>query len=272
MQLRATAFQLSRILHVVSLWLLSLAAVAMVVVTTLSALGVLPWLSIQAGFGEPSPLAGMIAQIGLTALLVLLAGFFPASSRVLQLETSHRNFRMGMKDVAEAYHAAHVADRKGVFSLSSEFDQVRERIDYLREHPDLKLLEADILTLAAQMSQQSHRLAEIYSDDRVARAKDFLAQRQQEIEHQHKRIEEALRTCREIMRWNSQVELEEAVVASQLQQLDEQLQSVLPALGYSFDADHAAANHASSDQGVTHGQGIARPGNVLPLNERHAAE
>ena len=39
MQLRATAFQLSRILHVISLWLLSLAAVAMVVVTALSALG-----------------------------------------------------------------------------------------------------------------------------------------------------------------------------------------------------------------------------------------
>ena len=272
MQLRATAFQLSRILHVVSLWLLSLAAVAMVVVTALSALGVMPWLTIQAGFGEPSPIAGMVAQIGLTALLVLLAGFFPASSRVLQLEASHRNFRIGMKDVAEAYHAAHVADRKGVFSLSSEFDQVRERIDYLREHPDLKLLEADILTLAAQMSQQSHRLAETYADERVARARDFLAQRQQEVEDQHKRIEEALRTCREIMRWNSQVELEEAVVASQLQQLDEQLQSVLPALGYSFDADHAAASHASADQGVTHGQGISRPGNVLPLNERHAAE
>ena len=117
------------------------------------------------------------------------------------------------------------------------------------------------------MSQQSHRLAEIYNDQRVARAKDFLAQRQKEVEDQQARIAEALKVCREIMRWNSQVELGEAMVASQLQQLDEQLQSVLPALGYSFDADHSAA-----DQGVTHGQGLSRPGNVLPLNERHAAE
>ena len=60
----------------------------------------------------------------------------------------------------------------------------RERIDYLRQHPDLKLLEADILTLAAQMSQQSHRLAEIYNDERVTRAKDFLQQRQREAEDQ----------------------------------------------------------------------------------------
>jgi hypothetical protein len=272
MQLRATTFQLSRILHVVSLWLLGLAAIAMVVVTALSALGLLPWLTFQAGFGAPSPYAGMVAQIGLTALLVLVAGFFPSSARVLQLETSHRNFRIGMNDVAQAYHAAHVADRKGVFTLSSEFDQVRERIDYLREHPDLKLLEADILTLAAQMSQQSHRLAEIYADERVARAKDFLAQRQQEAEDQQARISEALKTCREIMRWNSQIELEESVVASQLQQLDEQLQEVLPALGYSFDGDHAREEPAAPAPVVTHGQAVGRPDNVRALGERHAAE
>ena len=97
-----------------------------------------------------------------------------------------------MADVAEAYHHAHAGDRQGVFRLSSEFDQVRERIEYLRDHPDLKLLEADVLTLAAQMSQQSHRLAEIYSDERVARAKDFLQQRQEEAEEQQRRIVEAL--------------------------------------------------------------------------------
>lgn len=278
MQARATMYQAVRILHVVALWLLSLAALAMVVVTVLSALGVLPWLTLDAGFGGPSASAGMVAQIGLTALLVLVAAFFPSSSRVLALENSHRSFRIGMKDVAEAYHAAHVADRKGVFTLSSEFDQVRERIDYLREHPDLKLLEADILTLAAQMSQQSHRLAQIYNEERVQRAKDFLAQRQQEVEEQQARIAEALKTCREIMRWNSQVELEEAVVASQLQQLDEQLQEVLPALGYSFDGTTASAEPApriaseGEPHGPAQGQPVERPDNVLPLGERHAAE
>jgi chromosome segregation ATPase len=168
--------------------------------------------------------------------------------------------------VANAYHAAHVADRKGVFTLSSEFDAVRERIDYLREHPDLKLLEADILTLAAQMSKQSHRLAEIYNDARVSRAKDFLAQRQAEAEDQQQRIAEALRVCREIMRWSSQVELEEAMVASQLQQLDEQLQAALPALGYSLD------KAGSESAGVAHGQSVVRPDNIVPMGQRPAAE
>lgn len=273
MQFRATVNNLVRILHVISLWVLGLAALAMVAATVLSALGVIPWLTLQAGFGEASADAGMVAQIGLTALLVLVAGFFPSSSRVMQLENSHRSFKLAMKDVAEAYHAAHVADRKGVFTLSSEFDQVRERIDYLREHPDLKLLEADILTLAAQMSQQSHRLAEIYNDERVSRARDFLAQRQQEVEEQQKRIAEALRTCREIMRWNSQVELEEAVVASQIAQLDEQLQEVLPALGYSFDKEQPESLPATESHMVAHGQ-AARPDNIVAMGDqaRHAAE
>lgn len=271
MQLRATTQQFARIVHVIALWVLGLAAVAMVALTLASALGLLPWLTLQAGFGAPSPLAGMVAQIGLTALLVVLAGFFPSSLRVLQLETSHRNFRIGMRDVAEAYHAAHVADRKGVFTMSSEFDQVRERIDYLREHPDLKLLEADILTLAAQMSQQSHRLAEIYNEDRVRRAKDFLAQRQQEAEEQQAKIAEALKTCREIMRWNGQVELEESVVQSQLQQLDEQLQQVLPALGYSFDGGKEIGEPEEQTALLTDGAIVTRPEGLEPMPEQRLA-
>jgi hypothetical protein len=123
------------------------------------------------------------------------------------------------------------------------------------------------------MSQQSHRLAEIYNDERVDRARAFLAQRQQEVEEQQARIAEALRACRELMRWNSQVELEESVVASQLQQLDEQLQELLPALGYSFDGAKAEAEEAPEGaQGVTHGAGVTRPDNIVPMGERHAAE
>jgi hypothetical protein len=271
MQLRATMTTFVRILHVISLWVIGLAALAMVAATILSALGVIPWLQLEAGFGATSPMAGMVAQIGLTALLVLIAGFFPSSLRVMQLENSHRSFKIQMKDVSEAYHAAHVADRKGVFTLSSEFDQVRERIDYLRQHPDLKLLEADIITLAAQMSQQSHRLAEIYNDSRVARAKDFLAQRQHEVEEQQRRIEEALKTCREIMRWNSQVELDEAVVQSQLQQLDEQLQEVLPALGYSFDAVKGDSDEAPAEQLPSPDPAHAAAQPVRPLAEQRLA-
>jgi hypothetical protein len=267
MKFRAIMQQLVRILHVISLYVLGLAALAMVVATALSAVGILPWLTLQAGFGGAvSPNAGMVVQIGLTALVVMIAAFFPSSTRILALEKSHRDFRISMQDVAEAYHTAHVADRKGVFTLSSEFDQVRERLDYLRQHPDLKLLEADILTLAAQMGQQSHRLAEVYNDQRVARAKDFLAQRQKEAEEQQARIAEALKVCREIMRWNSQVELDEAMVASQLQQLDEQLQATLPALGYSLEGARP------EPEAAVHGQSVTRPDNIFPMGERHAAE
>jgi uncharacterized membrane protein YgaE (UPF0421/DUF939 family) len=145
-----------------------------------------------------------------------------------------------------------------VFSLSSEFDAVRERLAYLRDHPDMGMLESDILTLAAQMGQQARHLADVYSDQKVARAKDFLTQRQQEAEDQQARIVEALHVMREIRRWADQVETEEAIVASQLGQLDEQLQAILPALGYDFQTTEVI-----EDQ---------RPDNVVPLPTKSAAE
>jgi hypothetical protein len=290
MPLGASLHSVARIAHAVSQYVIGLAAVGMAGITLGSALGLWPWLSLEASWGgTPLPDFGMAAQIGLTLFLALVCAFFPSSWRVLALERSHRDFRIGMKDVAEAYHAAHMADRKGVFTLSGEFDAIRERMEWLRDHPDLKLLEADILTVAAQMSQQSHRLATVYSEERVSRARDFLAQRQKEAEEQQKRIEEALAVCRELMRWNSQVELEEAMVASQLSQLDDQLHAILPALGYSFDGAspakaeeksvEVAAGAAMPDateeqeaQPVRHGQAVSRPDNVLPMQLKPAAE
>ncbi|WP_208103319.1 DNA repair protein [Rubellimicrobium sp. CFH 75288] len=284
MRMGTTLQTFGRVLHAVSLYALGLAAVGMVGITLGSLLGLWPWLELDARWGAIELAAfGMWAQIGLTLFLVLITAFFPSSLRVLTLEKSHRDFRIGMRDVAEAYHAAHMADRQGVFTLSGEFDAVRERLEWLRDHPDLKLLEADVLTVAAQMSQQSHRLAQIYSEERVQRARDFLAQRQKEAEEQQKRIQEALATMREIMRWNSQVELEEATVASQLQQLDEQLHEILPALGYSFEGDGptrepAAAtpavepSAAAEEPAFRHGPSVRRPDNVLPMAVKPAAE
>lgn len=236
MQVRATLGVVRGLGHVLALYALALVALLVVATTVLSALGVVPWLSLSAGFdGTEHPQAGMVAQIGVATLLCLLVALVPGINRMLALERSHRAFRMTMTDVASAYHAAHAADRKGAFALSSEFDQVRERIDYLRGHPDLRLLEADVLTTAAQMSQQSHRLAVIYSDERVTRAKDFLAQRQKEVEDQRVQIARAREVCREILRWASQVELGEAEVATELERLEEQLQAALPALGFGPD-------------------------------------
>ena len=75
--------------------------------------------------------------------------------------------------------------------------------------------------------------------------------------------------CREIGRWTSQVELEEAMVASQLQVLDEQLQAVLPSLGYRLASpkpDEAAPEEGAADGTVT------RPPNVVAMGPRPAAE
>lgn len=273
MSIRANLSALGRIAHAAALLLVLAGAGAALAATTLSALGAIPWLTVEAGWGGAAvPGFGMGLQIGVTALLLLMAATIPSGSRMLALERSHREFRMTMKDVAEAYHHAHAGDRQGVFRLSSEFDQVRERIEYLRDHPDLKLLEADVLTLAAQMSQQSHRLAEIYSDEKVARAKDFLQQRQKEAEEQGRRIGEALAVCREIGRWSSQVELEEAMVASQLQALDEQLQAALPALGYTLGGSAEDRERLAGPEPLTHGVEVRRPATVVPMGARAAAE
>lgn len=267
----ANVAAVGRIAHAASLYLTGAAAVAALGATVLSALGVIPWLTLEAGFGASAAQAGMVAQIGVTLLLWLMLGTIPSGARMLALERSHRDFRITMQDVAQAYHVAHAGDRQGTFRLSSEFDAVRERIEYLRDHPDLRLLEADVLTLAAQMSRQSHELAQIYSEERVARARDFLRQRQEEAEAHQARIVEALGIAREIGRWSSQVELEEAVVASQLQNLDEQLQAVLPALGYSLDRTIAEGDAEAAEAGAE-GAVVRRPPNVVPLGTRPAAE
>lgn len=223
-------------MQALALVLLGLAGVALLIFTILSALRVMPWLTFEAQFGAYTYIyAGQATQIAVTTLLLLLFFFIPSQSRLLALERSHREFKISMDDVARAFHLCHTADRAGVFTLSSEFDSVRERLTYLRDHPDMTELETDILTVAAQMSQQARRLADVYSDEKVVRAKDFLRQRQAEAENQQARIIEAQHSCREIRKWSQQIELEESIVASQLSRLDEELQSALPALGYSFE-------------------------------------
>jgi len=240
--MRSAWIGLVRALHGVSLYLIGAAAILACLVTLASATGLAPWLTLSLRWGDAAfPEAGPPVQIALTLLLVALAAFIPASARVLALEHSHRSFHISMQDVARAYATAHAADRAGVFRLQSEFDAVRERIDHLRRHPEMTELESGVMTVAAQMSQQSAHLARIYSDESVARARAFLEQRQAEAAAQEERIVAALATCREIRRWAEKVELEEAVVTSRLRALDEELQSVLPLLGYGFETlDNAA--------------------------------
>jgi len=209
-----------------------LAALALSVASIGAALGLLPWIELEAGIGGVIyPDTGQIAQIGLTVLAVLLCFFIPANARIMALETSHRRFTIGMQDVARAYHAAHAADREGLFQLSSEFDAIRERLAYLREHPDLGGLEPNLLEVAAQMSHISRELADVYSDEKVARARQFLHQRQQEVEAFNARLDQAKEISRELKHWAHEVELEESVAASQLTRLRDDLREVLPELG-----------------------------------------
>jgi hypothetical protein len=216
-----------RFLHSVSLVLIALIGLSAIAYTVASASGFAPWLTYTATFGDIFvPNAGMVTQILATIILSSLFFFMPSAGRIMSLERSHRNFQLSMEDVARAYHLCHKADRAGVFTMSSEFDAVRERLAYLRDHPDLDSLEP-----SASNS--------LYSDEKVVRAKTFLKQRQEEAERQQTLIVEAHHSLRDIRKWSQQVELEESVVASQLSQLEEQLEATLPALGYTLGKQSA---------------------------------
>ena len=197
--------------------------------------GYAPWLEMTATFGGVDyPQTGQVVQIGLSALLLGLCVFLPANARIMALETSHRRFHIGMEDVARAYRVSHAADRQGVFKLKSEFDSVRERMAYLRDHPDLAELEPSVLEIASQMSHISRDLATTYSDSSINRARDFLIQRQQEIEDFNTRLDAAKATAAEMRVWIDKVELEEDVAKAQLDRLQSELSDILPEL---FSAD-----------------------------------
>ena len=88
-----------------------------------------------------------------------------------------------------------------------------------------------MLEIAAQMSYLSKELAEVYSDDRVARARAFLEQRQFELQHFNERLDQAKITSTELKHWLHEIELEESVASAQLNRLREDLKDMLPELG-----------------------------------------
>lgn len=230
---KAAAHLFLSILQWLSLAVFTIAAIVLSVATGMAAFGVAPWLQFSVEFGGVTyDNAGMIAQIGLTALSVLLCVFLPANGRILALENSHRRFHIGMQDITRAYAAAHSADRAGMFHIKEEFDAVRERLTYMREHPDLESLEPEVLEVAAQMSQISRKLAEVYSDDNIDRARAFLKQREQEVALFNSRIDQAKAVSNRLRQWAEDVELEESVAMSQLERIREDLRDILPELGY----------------------------------------
>ena len=211
--------------------------------TIAALLGLAPWLSFTASYGETVvPYAGMVTQLFLAALAVSLCFYLPSNRRILELEKSHRNFHISMQDVAKAYLIAHQADREEVFSMSSEFDAVRERILHLREHPELETLEPSVLDVAAQMSKESQDLAKVYSAEKVGRARAFLKQRQQELETYRDRIAMAQKTVQEIKRWSQQVSVEDSVVSAQMTRLEADLAEILPLIGYEMTDENEPEN------------------------------
>jgi hypothetical protein len=227
-------------------------AIILTLCSILAVFGWLPWPQIALSFGdEPVATAGMWLQLGVTAVSLLLLFYLPANTRMSRLERSHRSFAVGIEDVAHAYRRAHAADRAGVFSLSGEFDAIRARMEHLREHPDLQHLEPELLQLAAQMSHETRELARAYSDDKVARAKMFLRQRQEEVQSLTDRIEVARRTCDELRRWMQDIDTEERIAQVQLRRLEADLKEILPTLGYDIELDDI------------------RDANVVPLPKPH---
>ena len=247
---------------------LGISAVALTLYTLACALGQAEWLVMPLQFGPlVVPQGGIWVQSVLMLLLILLCFYLPTNARILALETSHRRFQIGMRDVAMAYRKAHAADRKDVFTLSSEFDSVRERMAFLRDHPDLAELEPPILEVAAQMSHLSRELARTYSEANVARARDFLIQRQQDIEEFNARLEQAKAVANEMRLWVHRVELEESVAESQLARLCEELQEILPEIGLPEDEPPVATG--AQDENDTAPVGDDR---IVALLARRAAE
>jgi hypothetical protein len=230
--IRAIALVIQYLIQRLALLVFAVAALTLFCATIAAAFGALPWIQLNLRWdGLTVPNAGMFVQIGLTVLTVGICFFLPSNRRIIQLENSHRQFAIGMNDVSRAYGAVHAADRGDTFRISSEFESVRERLAYLRDHPDLSSLEPAVLEVAAQMSHISKELAEVYSDDRITRARGFLEQRQYELQQFNVRLEQAKAVSTEMKHWLHEIELEESVAAAQLDRLRDELKNVLPELG-----------------------------------------
>lgn len=150
------------------------AALAISCATIAASFGILPWIQMNLRWdGLTVPNAGMFVQIGIAILAAGICFFLPSNNRNIQLENSHLQFSIGMTDVSRAYGAVHAADRGDAFRLSNEFNSVRKRLAYLRDHPDPSSLEPTVLEVAAQMSHESKELADVFLKKRVTRASGF---------------------------------------------------------------------------------------------------
>lgn len=229
---RSTALALAAWIHRIAAALLGLAAAALAGVTLAGAAGLLPVLSVPLRIGETViPDAGLAVQSALLLLLLSVLAGLPGGFRVLKLERSHRDFAVCLSDVAEAYRACHAADRGGAFRLASEYEAVKQRIVFLQAHPDLGVLEPELLELAAKMSFVSRELARTYSDEALARARDFLRQREEEIALFETRLAAAREVGHDLRRRLEALRAGEAGMADRVAALESELGDLLRDLG-----------------------------------------
>lgn len=222
--------KIQNVLQTVAISGLVVAAVGLACLTALGAAGALPMLSVPANFGTNGFDTGPLLQSGAAVTLLALLALLPGTARVMRLEAAHRSFRVGMEDVTRAYWIAHAADRTGVFEMSREFDAVRERFEFLRQHAELSEHEPELLELAAQMSAEARDLARIYSDEKVARAEAMLIERKAEAERLTRLVDRAQHVSREIRKKLDEVEMDEDVLRSRIGALREELEEVWPQL------------------------------------------
>ena len=212
-----------------ALVIFALLALGLVACSILAAFQVIPWITLPLLWnGTPIPAAGIYAQIGLTVFTLALCFFLPSNLRIMRLEESHRRFSLDTDDITRAYHAAHAADREGVFRTQEAFENMRERLDFMRADPDLSILEPELLNLAAKMSFVSRDLAEAYSDERVERARSFLKERQHEVDRFNERLAHAKAIQSELSNWVNRIELDENVARTQMARLLDEFETMLP--------------------------------------------
>jgi len=237
----------SIVLHSMAKGLLIAVAIAAVATCLLAALGVMPWLSLKTATSTGALMEiGTFVQLGLAAFLVLLLAFLPGVNRIASLEKSHRDFAISIEDIAYAYQVSHATDRAGTFNFAAEFDSVRARLDHMRKHPHLGALEPELLDLAAQMSHTSRDIADVYSDQKVRRAKAFLEERQHEINDFQDRLKMALGITADLKRWRDDLDADDRETERQLERLEKDLREVLPTLGFEMDVEDVQPSPADN--------------------------
>jgi len=172
-------------------------------------------------------------------LLAIMCSCFPAAmwagGQPLKRAELEHAFRVKMDDVVRAYYAAHAADRSGVFKLTGEFDAMRERMEWLSDHPELQALTPDLRLLGAQMSIVTRDLARRYSDEVVQEVDDLLTHSERDCDQFEEQVNRSLEAQAAIRTRVQKLDLRYATAYSQDSAVTEAIEQELEPLGLKLD-------------------------------------